>query len=62
METKVICVGVKQEKEISRKETPDFLLLYEQSVLISLKEQGILNEFQLQLCLDELSKLFLKAH
>lgn len=62
METKAFFIKVKEEKEINKKETPEFLLLYEQSVLLALKEQGILNEIQLPICMDELSKTFLKAH
>lgn len=42
METNAVFIGVMQEKEISKKETADFLQLYEQSVLLSLREQGII--------------------
>lgn len=35
--------------------TPEFYRLYQQSVLLALKEQDVLNEIQVQLCLDTLS-------
>lgn len=44
-----------EEIAISKTATPEFYLLYQQSVLLSLKEQGIINEIQYQLCLDALT-------
>lgn len=54
METKATLIEVKEEIEINKKETPEFLLLLEQSVLLTLKEQGIINDGQLHLCMKEL--------
>lgn len=39
---------------IEKKATPEFYLLYQQSVLLALKEQGVLDEFQLQRCMEGL--------
>lgn len=44
-----------EETAISKAATPEFYLLYQQSVLLSLKEQGVLNEIQYQLCMDALA-------
>lgn len=41
-----------EEIAVNKKNTPEFFRLYQQSVLLVLKEQGVLNEFQYQLCLD----------
>lgn len=44
-----------EEIAVSKTATPEFYRLYQQSVLLALKEQGILNEVQYQYCLDTLS-------
>lgn len=44
-----------EEIAISKAATPEFYLLYQQSVLLSLKEQGVINEIQFQLCTDALT-------
>ncbi len=46
------CIG---EIAISKTAAPDFYRLYQQSVLLVLKEQGILNEVQFQHCLTTLN-------
>ena len=45
---------IKNEAEISHTENKAFYLLYKQAVLQELKEQGIIDECQLQLCLERL--------
>ena len=44
-----------EEIAVSKTATPEFYRLYQQTVLLALKEQGILNEMQLQYCLDTLN-------
>lgn len=44
-----------EEIAVSKTATPVFYRLYQQSVLLALKEQGVLNEVQLQHCLDILN-------
>lgn len=55
MESKAIFLSSTDEIAISKTATPEFYLLYQQSVLLSLKEQGVLNEIQYQLCMDALT-------
>lgn len=43
------------EIPINKKTAPEFMLLYQQSVLLSLKEQGVITEQQYGLCLDKLT-------
>lgn len=54
METKATLIEIKEEREINKKETSEFLFLLEQSVLLTLKEQGIINDTQLYLCMKDL--------
>lgn len=43
-----------QNLEIHRKSNPQFYHLYQQSVLLALHSEGLLDDSQLQLCLDAL--------
>lgn len=52
---KTMSLNNAEEIEISKNNTPEFYLLYQQSILLSLKEQGVLNEAQYGYCLDLLS-------
>ena len=52
MENKAVFREISNEIMISKKSTPEFYLLYQQSILLSLKEQGVLDEIQYQLCWD----------
>lgn len=54
MENRAILTGVTDEVTISGKSAVEFLRLYEESVLLSLLEQGVLNEVQFQLCMEKL--------
>ena len=56
MKRKVTFIGVADEMEINSRTAPEFLLLYQQAVLLALKEQGILDERQLRLCLEALTR------
>lgn len=58
MKNESIFAGVTDETSISKNTTPEFYLLFQQSVLLSLKEQNTINEIQYQQCLDMLSNHF----
>lgn len=55
MENKAIFLECTEEIEVSKTATPEFYRLYQQTVLLALKEQGTLNELQYQHCLDTLN-------
>lgn len=55
MGNEAVLLKCTEEIAISKTATPEFYLLYQQSVLLSLKEQSIINEIQFQLCLDALA-------
>ncbi len=55
MENKAVFLECTGETKISKKTTPGFWLLYQQSVLLSIKDQGFINEIQYERCLEELT-------
>ena len=55
MGNKAVFLKCTEEIAVSKAATPEFYRLYQQSVLIALKEQGVLNEVQIQHCLDTLN-------
>ena len=55
MKKEAILLECSEEITISKTTTPEFYRLYEQSVLLALKEQNILNEAQYQCCLEMLN-------
>ncbi len=55
MGNKAVFLECTEEIVVSKTDTPEFYRLYQQSVLIALKEQGVLNEVQIQHCLDTLN-------
>ncbi len=55
MKKEAIFLECSEEITISKTTTPEFYRLYEQSVLLALKEQNILNEAQYQRCLEMLN-------
>lgn len=52
MKNEAVFCECSEEIQIAPKTTPDFYRLYEQSVLLALNEQGVLNELQLRYALD----------
>lgn len=58
MESRAVFAEVTNEVKISKNTTPEFLLLYQQSILLALMEQGVIDELHLQLCMDALSEQF----
>lgn len=55
MEKKAVFLESTEEIIVSKKVIPEFYLLYQQSVLLALKEQGVLNKMQYQFCMDALN-------
>ena len=55
MENKALFLECIEEIAVSKTATPEFYRLYQQSVLLALKEQGVINEVQFQYCLDTLN-------
>lgn len=58
MENKAVFLETVGEIQISKRTTPEFLMLYQQSVLLALKEQNVINEMQYGFCLEALSNQF----
>ena len=55
MENKAVFLESTEEIAVSQKTSPAFYQLYQQTVLLALKEQGVLNEIQYQHCLNVLN-------
>lgn len=55
MKNEAVFLEYSGEMTIDPKMVPDFYRLYQQSVLLALKEQGILNDIQFRYALDILS-------
>lgn len=53
-EKKARFLQAENETEIKRNTAPEFLLLYQKSILLALKEQGAINDLQCRLCTDKL--------
>ena len=49
------------EVKIERNTSPEFLLLYQKSVLLALKDQSAINDMQCQLCIDKLTARLRKS-
>ena len=49
---KAVFLKCNKEIGVNKTTTPEFYRLYQQSILLELKEQGVLNEIQYQYCLD----------
>ena len=55
MENRAQLIGAQEELEIRKENFPEFMRLFEESVLLALLEQGVLDDRQFQLCMDELA-------
>ena len=55
MENRAVFQEMTEVTEVSKENTPEFFLLYQQSVLLCLKEQGVIDELQFGLCMDALT-------
>lgn len=58
MEHKAVFLKSINRIDISEENTPEFLMLYQQTVLLALKEQNVLNEVQYEFSLSALAKRF----
>ena len=52
MENEAVFLKCTEEVANSKTVPWEFYRLYQQSVLLALKEQGVINEIQYQICLD----------
>lgn len=61
MEKKVIrLVGIENQIDISKDSQAEFLFQYQKAVLLTLSEQGMIDEMQCQRCIDKLTEQFRK--
>lgn len=61
MENKVIrLVGIENQVDINKNSQTEFLFQYQKAVLLTLSEQGIIDEMQCQKCIDKLTEQFRK--
>lgn len=51
-------IDVRDEVAVDKQTAPDFLLEYEKAVLLALKERGVINDMQCQMCIDRLADSF----
>ena len=56
MEKKARLLHAESNVLVSRQTAPEFYRLYQQAVLLSLEEQGVLNRRQLENCLERLGR------
>lgn len=61
MENKVIrLTGIENQVEINKNSQTEFLFQYQKAILLTLSEQGIIDEIQCQKCIDKLTEQFRK--
>ena len=48
-------VGVENQVEINKGSQAEFLFQYQKAVLLTLSEQGVIDEIQCQQCIDKLT-------
>lgn len=51
-------VGIENQVDINKDSQAEFLFQYQKTVLLTLSEQGIIDEIQCQQCIDKLIKQF----
>ncbi len=51
-------VGIENQVDINKDSQAEFLFQYQKTVLLTLSEQGIIDEMQCQQCIDKLTKQF----
>jgi len=47
---------IEKQTKIDKQNTPEFLLEYQKAVLLALKEQGMIDDIQCQMCIDKLTE------
>jgi len=53
-------VGIENHVDINKNSQTEFLFQYQKAVLLTLTEQGIIDEMQCQKCIDKLTEQFRK--
>lgn len=53
-------VGIENQVEIKKDSQAEFLFQYQKAVLLTLSEQGIIDEIQCQRCIDKLTAQYKK--
>lgn len=53
-------VGIENQVDINKESQAEFLFQYQKAVLLTLSEQGIIDEIQCQQCIDKLTEQFKK--
>ena len=53
-------VGIENQVDINKDSQAEFLFQYQKAVLLTLSEQGIIDEMQCQQCIDKLTGQFKK--
>ena len=54
-------VGIENQVDINKELQAEFLFQYQKAVLLTLLEQGIIDEMQCQQCIDKLTGQFKKS-
>ena len=54
-------VGIENQVDIKKDSQAEFLFQYQKAVLLTLSEQGIIDEMQCQQCIDKLTGQFKKS-
>jgi hypothetical protein len=53
-------VGIENQVDINKDTQAEFLFQYQKAVLLTLVEQGVIDEMQCQRCIDKLTRQFKK--
>jgi hypothetical protein len=53
-------IAIENEIKIDKNSNAEFLFEYQKAVLLTLLEQGVINDIQCQRCFDKLAKQFRK--
>ena len=53
-------IGIENEIKIDKNSNAEFLFEYQKAVLLTLLEQGVINDIQCQQCFNKLAKQFRK--
>lgn len=61
MDNKIVrLVGIENQVDINKNSQAQFLFQYQKAILLTLSEQGIIDEMQCQQCIDKLTGQFKK--
>ena len=57
MKSRAVFVERKEKEQIGQYDMSEFIFAYKQSVLLAIKEQGMLDEVQFQYCMEKLTEV-----